>query len=608
MRNFGMTVLSLLLSVTGAMAFSMDTGCFDGITETGHPRLFLKPGEEDAVMETVRKYPAVKRMHEAVIGWAEAALSQEPVTRQKEGKRLLAVSRESLKRVFSLSYAYRMTGDSRYAERAEKEMLACCAFSDWNPEHFLDVGEMALSMAIGYDWLYDVLSETTRGTVREAIVSKAFGPLESGSLAWFYEDTSNWNSVCNAGITAAALSIYEADPELCGSVIEASLASNGKALSVYAPDGGYPEGAMYWGYGSGFEIMLIDALESACGTDFGLADYPGFLQSGRFVQAMQTPAGGCFNYCDASYAAGCHPMLFWIAGRTDDPTLLYTETDAILSGLPFGDDRILPFAIVSASKAALDEISVPDWHCWFSRGMTPVFTCRSGWDSPDDTYFGIKGGTPSSSHAHMDGGSFIYEKYGVRWALDLGMQNYYSLEKTGMDIWDRSQDGDRWKVFRYRNMSHNTVSVRDSLHRVSGRAEIVDTFSSSSRKGAVLELTSLMPQFRKVTRTAILDDMDDLHIKDVFETGESSVTVAWVMNTEAEPEIVSDHEVRLACRGHGMTVSFRATSPFELKILSNDPGTEYDAPNPGTVRIVLLMEAGTSDTEVIETVIAEAGL
>ena len=26
------------------------------------------------------------------------------------------------------------------AERAEKEMLACCAFSDWNPEHFLDVG------------------------------------------------------------------------------------------------------------------------------------------------------------------------------------------------------------------------------------------------------------------------------------------------------------------------------------------------------------------------------------------------------------------------------------------------------------------------------------
>ena len=117
-----------------------------------------------------------------------------------------------------------------------------------------------------------------------------------------------------------------------------------------------------------------------------------------------------------------------------------------------------------------------------------------------------------------------------------------------------------------------------------------------------------MPQFRKVTRTAILDDMDDLHIKDVFETGESSATVAWVMNTEAEPEIVSDHEVRLACRGHVMTVSFRATSPFELKILSNDPGTEYDAPNPGTVRIVLLMEAGTSDTEVIETVIAEAGL
>ncbi len=50
-----------------------------------------------------------------------------------------------------------MTGDPQFKDRAEQEMLGVAAFPDWNPPHFLDVGEMTTAMAIGYDWLYDVL-------------------------------------------------------------------------------------------------------------------------------------------------------------------------------------------------------------------------------------------------------------------------------------------------------------------------------------------------------------------------------------------------------------------------------------------------------------------
>ncbi len=52
---------------------------------------------------------------------------------------MLAVSREALTRIYFLSYAWRMTGDDRYARRAEREMLNVCAFPDWNSSHFLDV-------------------------------------------------------------------------------------------------------------------------------------------------------------------------------------------------------------------------------------------------------------------------------------------------------------------------------------------------------------------------------------------------------------------------------------------------------------------------------------
>lgn len=65
-----------------------------------------------------------------------------------------------------------MTGDDQFKERAEQEMLAAAAFPDWNPSHFLDVGEMTAALAIGYDWLYDALPPASRAIIRQAIVEK----------------------------------------------------------------------------------------------------------------------------------------------------------------------------------------------------------------------------------------------------------------------------------------------------------------------------------------------------------------------------------------------------------------------------------------------------
>ena len=67
-------------------------------------------------------------------------------------------------------------------------------------------------------------------------------------------------------------------------------------------------------------------------------------------------------------------------------------------------------------------------------------------------------------------------------------------------------------------------------------------------------MTSLLPQFRKVTRTAFIDSRDNLHIEDMFVPGDTSHTVLWTMNTGAEPEILSDDEIRLSDNGREMNV------------------------------------------------------
>ena len=88
-------------------------------------------------------------------------------------------------------------------------MLAVSRFTDWNPTHFLDVGEMVMALAIGYDWLYDSLQPDTRRMVREAIVAKGFDAAKNTRHAWFYTAKNNWNSVCNSGLAYGALALLK---------------------------------------------------------------------------------------------------------------------------------------------------------------------------------------------------------------------------------------------------------------------------------------------------------------------------------------------------------------------------------------------------------------
>jgi hypothetical protein len=128
------------------------------ITNISHPRILLLKGEEKSIQQAIALNPTLAKMHQAIVSASDDMLDKPLLERKLEGFRLLDVSREALRRIFYLSYAYRVSGEVKYAQRAEKELLAVSAFSDWQPPHFLGVAEMALGVAIGYDWLYNYLS------------------------------------------------------------------------------------------------------------------------------------------------------------------------------------------------------------------------------------------------------------------------------------------------------------------------------------------------------------------------------------------------------------------------------------------------------------------
>ncbi len=91
---------------------------------------------------------------------------------------MLHTSREVLDRIYTLALLYRLTCERRWAARAIAELLNAARFVDWNPAHWLDTAEMMHAQAIGYDWLYDAMTQAQRDELVKAMLVHGFDESE----------------------------------------------------------------------------------------------------------------------------------------------------------------------------------------------------------------------------------------------------------------------------------------------------------------------------------------------------------------------------------------------------------------------------------------------
>ena len=550
-----------------------------------HPRILLLTGEEQKIKETIKADTLWARIHQVIIDECENIIKLPVSERRKIGKRLLFVSQEALRRIFYLSYAYRMEGQKKYLDHAEKEMLAISAFSDWNPSHFLDVGEMTMALAIGYDWLYSSLSESSREIIKKAILQKGIDP-SYGKDGWFLDSEHNWNQVCNAGISYGALAIHEDLPELTKMIIDRSIESIHKPMADYGPDGNYPEGYGYWEYGTSFNVMFLEAIQKAFGSDFGLTKLPGFMNTAFFRESMLGPINWNFNYGDAGQGGGFSSTMFWFSSKLNDPSLLWNEKQYIQDYSRFTRNRLLPALMIWAGNIRMNDIQPPKNNMFVGRGRTNISLMRTAWADPNAIFIGFKGGSPSSNHAHMDAGSFVMDANGVRWASDFGSQNYESLESKGVDLWNRKQESGRWQVFRYNNFVHNTLTIDNQLHRVDGFATITSHSSNPDFMNTVINLSpTFKGQLAESNRGVAIVDKQYVVVRDEIRTLDKETNVRWTMLTSADVKIAGKNTIELKKDGKKLKLQVVEPANVTMKTWTTVPPNEYDAPNPGTTLI-----------------------
>lgn len=554
-------------------------------TPQEHPRLLLLKGEETGIKKAVAEEPLKMKVQDAIIGEAKNMLTLAPLERKLLGRRLLDKSREFLRRIFYLSYAYRITGESQYAERAEKEMLNVAAFTDWNPSHFLDVAEMTAGMAIGYDWLYSYLPSSSRNTISASIITLGLTPsLDTVKCGWL-RGTNNWNQVCNSGMTLGALAVYDLKPELATMIINRSIVSIHQSMNEYAPDGAYPEGYGYWEYGTSYNTLFLTTIQKAFGDDFGLTKLKGFMQTSYFMLNMTGLRGESFNYSDAGVVKkAVAPAMFWFQNNTSDNSILYTQQMFLKSRKTndLSKDRFLPALLIWAKDIQFSNITKPTMRLWIGQGRTPVALLHNSWDSPSDIFVGLKGGSPSTNHGHMDVGSFIIDGLGERWAMDLGMENYTAIEAQGIDLFNNAQNSARWNVYRHSNYHHNTLTVDSALQNVKGVATIISSSDSPDSISATTDITSLYaPALTSAIRTVAIINKDKVVVEDKLTNTNKLTQVRWTFLTPATVKIIDDNTIELSQNHKTVLVKLvykGKAAPFSIPA---DPPTTYERKNDG---------------------------
>jgi len=374
-----------------------------------------------------------------------------------------------------------------------------------------------------------------------------------------------------------ALAIADTEPFYAEKIIPAAVESLPLALKSYGPDGAWMEGPGYWHYATSFTAYGLTALNTALGRDFGLSKITGLSETGLFPIYTTGPTGQLLNFADSREKSSRRPMpcLFWLA-QTYNNTLFADAEHTVLTKHGAGPEHIIWYKPVSPGMPYPKDLD----HCF--RGPVEVALFRSNWNDPDALFVGVKAGFNQVNHGHLDLGNFELDALGVRWARDLGSDNY-----NLPGYWDKKKGGKRWSYYRLRSASHNVPMLGGKDQDELAKAKIIKYETRKSSAFTVVDLTSAYKEFAsKVTRgVATVQNRRAVLVQDEFEM-RRPCEVLWGMTTDAE--IYQDKMTIAELRLKGKRLIARVLSPagagFVVESAEQKPP---EKPNTGVRRLMV---------------------
>ncbi|MBN2327182.1 MAG: heparinase II/III family protein [Candidatus Omnitrophica bacterium] len=436
--------------ISGVSALSPDpTG--DAIKP--HPRLYFTPRAIENLKKRITQDSAVRDVWNEIRAKADRLLNAELVSKEyaeggtgqhgNYGRPSGQISDMGA----LLGLAYQMTGEKKYAEKLRNALLHYTRLNrwagdakrdpPWNSE--LNTARFCFGYAVGYDSIFDYLTDSDRRTIAGALVEKGILPtlndwiLPQKRIHALDSMGHNWWSVCVSMAGAASLAVLQEEPRAMEWIDRIDrafpewFAYQGNTLQNKSPNfdrnGAFYESVSYANYALAEYLMYRLACSNAR-PDHPLPEIPLLETCGDFFVHASYPAHDgllSVNFGDSSLTStGSKTLSLLQANGFDSPAhrWLLTRRDWARSD-PIG----LVYCDISPQEQTPKTLPLSILYPDIGWSMM-----RSSWEN-DATMLAVKSGF-TWNHAHPDAGSFILFHGGKPLIIDSGNCSYSRPEYT----------------------------------------------------------------------------------------------------------------------------------------------------------------------------------
>jgi len=357
-----------------------------------------------------------------------------------------------------LGLAYRMTGETRFAERIKQTLLQLTSQKTWEGSDLLQrtppwkgglgTAHGTFNATVGFDCAYDYLSPDERKQIAEGIVRLGIKPAMDD---WMNPETNqhtidtmghNWWSACVDMAGFAALALRDEIPEARKWAEEISAASmewldySGSVLEnkpvTFDRDGGIYESINYASFGFSQYLLFRYAFQNVL-PEVKLPEVPQMEKTADFfIQTTYFIGNGplSVNFGDTGIkrTGNACVLLVWNLGIHKDRYAWYlhkTEHGSDKEGLELDSPVGLILHPDLPKLQDLKQPDLPDSKLFQDMGWA---TLRDSWND-NATMLAVKCGF-TWNHSHADAGSYILFHNGKNLIIDSGNCSYGRPEYT----------------------------------------------------------------------------------------------------------------------------------------------------------------------------------
>jgi len=379
----------------------------------------------------------------------------------------------------------------------------------------LNSAALAHDLAQSLYMLDDKVDPAVRKDVMDALNQRIFAPVHKSLLTdkgnWWMRGTNNWNAVCLAGVTGAALAALPERHDRAEAIAAAECCSR-NFVKGFTRDGYCNEGLGYYDYGFGNFLILREELwQSTVGKVDLFAD-PKMRNMALYGIHMEIQNGAYPSIGDCPFGAKLDKKIPWYCSRVLGLGL--TEYEDLDTSRPGGlsDSTMYTFPN-SASQAKPAAAAGADGNLRSYFDDAGVLICRPG---PGGRLgVALAGGNNGKSHNHNDVGSFSIVLGGEMPVGDPGGPKVYDADTFGPLRYTKFQ------IFRSRTHPTPVVAGREQKPGIEHAAKILKTDFSDTTDTFAMDLSGAytVPEVKKLDRTFIYsrEGAGSLVVRDEFE-------------------------------------------------------------------------------------------